>query len=174
MKRMSDVKQSHSPAGATACAGERGLRTVPPRSGAADPAAAPRTPCGAVATREAACPRVEQTQRGRWQAGTNGHTGPTTIGAANPNGGNAGWDIALGLLKGRDMKITQFEEVPRPVTNDNLSHLLQPGWTLQEGLGIAPGPPGRFFPRAHLHQFVTHAAKQGWSMHRTRHPHLRR
>ncbi len=66
---------------------------------------------------------------------------------------DASWNLAVGLLQGRGIKVNEVLQPPVLVTDANLSQWVQPGWTLTTSLGYAPGPPGVFYPPKYLNQF---------------------
>jgi ribose transport system substrate-binding protein len=69
------------------------------------------------------------------------------------------WTVALGLLDGRGVKISDISEKPLVITDANLSQWVQPGWSLNTPLAYAPGPPNVFYPASYLNQFFTKPAK---------------
>jgi ribose transport system substrate-binding protein len=69
------------------------------------------------------------------------------------------WQVALGLLAGRGVKISDLSEKPLIITDANLSQWVQPGWSLDTPLAYAPGPPNVFYPTSYLNQFFTKPAK---------------
>lgn len=50
------------------------------------------------------------------------------------------WSLAVGLLQGRGIKISDVSQAPPQVTATNLSQWLQPGWTLNTPIAFAPLP----------------------------------
>lgn len=65
----------------------------------------------------------------------------------------AAWTLALGLLHGRGMKISDIEQAPVLVTSSNLSQWVEPSWTPATPLAYAPGPPNALYPASYLDQF---------------------
>jgi ribose transport system substrate-binding protein len=72
---------------------------------------------------------------------------------------DATWRVALGLLAGRGIKISDLSETPLIITDANLSQWVQPGWSLNTPLAYAPGPPNVFYPASYLNQFFSKPAK---------------
>jgi ribose transport system substrate-binding protein len=69
------------------------------------------------------------------------------------------WKVALALLGGRGVKISDLSEKPLIITDANLSQWVEPGWSLDTPIAYAPGPPNVFYPTAYLNQFFTKPAK---------------
>ncbi|MFZ0387237.1 MAG: substrate-binding domain-containing protein [Solirubrobacteraceae bacterium] len=69
------------------------------------------------------------------------------------------WQVALGLLGGRGIKISDLSETPLLITNANLSQWVEPGWSLTTPVAYAPGPPNVFYPPSYSQQFFTKPAK---------------
>jgi ribose transport system substrate-binding protein len=65
----------------------------------------------------------------------------------------ASWNVMMGLLAGRGLKVNQIEQQPLMITNRNLAQWLQPGWTLDTPLAYAPGPKNALLPPSYLNQF---------------------
>jgi ribose transport system substrate-binding protein len=72
---------------------------------------------------------------------------------------DATFNIALGILEGRGVKISDIAQKPVIITDANLSQWVEPGWNLNTPLAYAPGPPGVFYPASFLNQFFTRPAK---------------
>jgi ribose transport system substrate-binding protein len=70
----------------------------------------------------------------------------------------ATWNLALGLLHGQGIKITNVEQSPIIITDQNLDQWVQPGWNLTTPIAYAPGPPGALLPASYLNQFFTKPA----------------
>ena len=68
---------------------------------------------------------------------------------------DAAWNLAVGLLQSRGIKVNEVLQRPVLVTDANLSQWVQPGWTLTTSLGYAPGPPGVFYAPKYLNQFFS-------------------
>ena len=68
------------------------------------------------------------------------------------------WKVALGLLGGRGIKISDVSQKPLIITDANLSQWVQPGWSLETPIAYAPGPPNVFYPDSYLDQFFTKSA----------------
>ena len=73
---------------------------------------------------------------------------------------DATWNLALGLFAGRGIKITNVEQSPIIITDQNLSQWVQPGWNLTTPIAYAPGPPGALLPPSYLNQFFTKSASK--------------
>jgi ribose transport system substrate-binding protein len=69
------------------------------------------------------------------------------------------WQVAVGLLTGRGIKISDLSEKPLIITDANLSQWVEPGWSLTTPIAYAPGPPNVFYPTSYLNQFFTKPAK---------------
>jgi len=69
------------------------------------------------------------------------------------------WKVALALLGGRGVKISDLSEKPLIITDANLSQWVEPGWSLTTPIAYAPGPPNVFYPTSYLNQFFTKPAK---------------
>lgn len=66
------------------------------------------------------------------------------------------WDLALGLLAGRGVKITDVLANPLVVHSSNLSQWVQPGWSLTTPIAYAQAPPSvSFFSSSYVNQFFT-------------------
>ncbi|MFZ0384147.1 MAG: substrate-binding domain-containing protein [Solirubrobacteraceae bacterium] len=72
---------------------------------------------------------------------------------------DATWQIGLGLLGGRGIKISDIAQKPLLITNANLSQWVEPGWTIDTPGAYAPGPPNVYYPTSYLQQFFTKPAK---------------
>jgi ribose transport system substrate-binding protein len=72
---------------------------------------------------------------------------------------DATWQLALGLVGGRGIKISDIAQKPLLITNANLSQWVEPGWTIDTPGAYAPGPPNVFYPTSFLQQFFTQPAK---------------
>lgn len=72
---------------------------------------------------------------------------------------NATWNVALGLLAGRGVKISDISAEPLIVTASNLSQWTQPGWSLTTPIAYAQGPANlSFYPPSYLNQFFVKPA----------------
>lgn len=72
---------------------------------------------------------------------------------------NATWNVALGLLAGRGLKISDISAEPLIVTASNLSQWVQPGWSLTTPIAYAQGPADlSFYPPSYLNQFFVKPA----------------
>jgi ribose transport system substrate-binding protein len=69
------------------------------------------------------------------------------------------WNMSLGLLDGRGVKITDVNQKPLIITDANLSEWVDPSWKLTTPIAYAPGPPGALLPKDYLEQFFSKAAK---------------
>ena len=70
--------------------------------------------------------------------------------------GNATWNLALGLLAGRGIRITDILDSPVVITDANLSQWVQPGWSLSTALAFAPTPASvPYYSSAYLSQFFS-------------------
>jgi ribose transport system substrate-binding protein len=72
---------------------------------------------------------------------------------------DATWQVALGMLGGRGIKISDIAQTPLLITSANLSQWVEPGWTIDTPGAYAPGPPNVFYPTSYLQQFFTTPAK---------------
>lgn len=72
----------------------------------------------------------------------------------------ATWNLALGLLASRGIKIDNIMQAPIIVTDQNLSQWVQPGWNLNTPIAYAPGPPNALLPATYLNQFFTKSASK--------------
>ena len=70
------------------------------------------------------------------------------------------WNLALGLLAGRGIKINNVMQAPIIITDQNLSQWTQPGWNLTTPIAYAPGPPNALLPSTYLNQFFTKSASK--------------
>ncbi len=77
-----------------------------------------------------------------------------------PNGlTNATWNVALGLLAGRGLKISDISAEPLIITASNLSQWTQPGWSLTTPIAYAQGPANlSFYTPSYLNQFFVKPA----------------
>jgi ribose transport system substrate-binding protein len=71
---------------------------------------------------------------------------------------DATWNVALGLLAGRGMKVTDINATPLIITDKNLSEWVDPSWKITTPIAYAPGPDGAFLPKSYLDQFFSKAA----------------
>jgi ribose transport system substrate-binding protein len=72
---------------------------------------------------------------------------------------DATWNLALGLLAGRGVKISDISSEPLIVTAANLSQWVQPGWSLTTPIAYAQGPANlSFYPPSYLNQFFVKPA----------------
>jgi ribose transport system substrate-binding protein len=69
------------------------------------------------------------------------------------------WNVSEGLLEGRGLKVSEINQAPLLVTDENLDEWVEPDWTLETPQVYAPGPPGVFYPPSYLEQFFTNAKK---------------
>jgi ribose transport system substrate-binding protein len=93
-----------------------------------------------------------------WAAHASSYKG-VALGIAPNDLTNATWNVALGLLAGRGLKISDISAEPLIVTAANLSQWVQPGWGLTTPIAYAQGPANlSFYPQSYLNQFFVRAA----------------
>jgi ribose transport system substrate-binding protein len=88
-----------------------------------------------------------------WQAHQSTYKGVAN-GIAPGAFATATWNVALDMLAGRGVKVTDILETPLIVTSSNLSQWVQPGWGLSTPIAYAPGPSLlSWYSPSYLNQF---------------------
>jgi ribose transport system substrate-binding protein len=93
-----------------------------------------------------------------WAAHRSTYKG-VALGIAPAAATTATWNVVLGLLSGRGIKISDISTEPLIVTASNLSQWVQPGWSLTTPIAYAQGPANlSFYPPSYLDQFFVKPA----------------
>jgi ribose transport system substrate-binding protein len=64
----------------------------------------------------------------------------------------ASWDVAMRMLAGGGLKVTDLAQAPQMITEENLNDWVKPEWT-ENTIGYAEPPPGTFFTDEFLNNF---------------------
>jgi ribose transport system substrate-binding protein len=69
------------------------------------------------------------------------------------------WNVAIGLLEGRGLKVNTVLQSPVVINDENLDEWVDPKWTLETPLVYAPAPPGVFYQPEYIEQFFSKPGK---------------